>query len=130
MVQWWEAFAFFNVSCNSHEYFSSVCNIFFPLSNTTFLDQGSFCECRFCECDSNDYYGEYNDDYNYDEDEEEEKESTNGFMPSNPDYYSRMLELNSTSGDGGCNCDFCQCQHGFGIEDPPLEPLIHVSPRK
>jgi len=88
---------------------------------------GSFCECRFCECDSDDYYGEYNDDYNYDE--EEKEKSTNGFMPSNPDFYSRMLELNST-GDGACNCDFCQCQHGFGIEDPPLEPLIHVSPRK
>ena len=101
--------------------------IFFPLANTTFLHQGSFCECRFCECDSDDYYGEYNDDYNYDE--EEEEKSTNGFMPSNPDFYSRMLELNST-GDGACNCDFCQCQHGFGIEDPPLEPLIHVSPRK
>ena len=100
--------------------------IFFPLANTTFHHQGSFCECRFCECDSDDYYGEYNDDYNY----EEEEESTNGFMPSNPDFYSRMLGLNSTTGDGACNCDFCQCQHGFGIEDPPMEPLIHVSPRK
>ena len=100
---------------------------FFSAAKTTFLHQGSFCECRFCECDSDDYYGEYNDDYNYDE--EEEEQSKNGFMPSNPDFYSRMLDLNST-GDGGCNCDFCQCQHGFGIEDPPLEPLIHVSPRK
>ena len=89
--------------------------------------QGSFCECRFCDCESGDYYDEYDEDYEYGE--------SNGFMPDyssrgTPDYpdYSRLLQLNS-SGDG-CNCDFCQCQHGFGIEDPPLEPLIHVSPRK
>ena len=98
--------------------------------------QGSFCECRFCDCESGDYYDEYAEDYKYSEDEPNSLDNeSNGFMPDyssggTGDYpdYSRLLQLNS-SGDG-CNCDFCQCQHGFGIEDPPLEPLIHVSPRK
>jgi len=95
---------------------------------------GSFCECRFCDCESGDYYDEYDEDYEYGEDEANSLvDESNGFMPdhsSRPEYpdYSRLLQLNS-SGDS-CNCDFCQCQHGFGIEDPPLEPLIHVSPRK
>ena len=93
--------------------------------------QGSFCECRFCDCESSDYYGEYEEDYNeYGEDEANSlDEESNGFMPEYPDY-SRLLQLNTSEDSSGCNCDFCQCQHGFGIEDPPLEPLIHVSPRK
>ena len=109
---------------------------------TSFCPQGSFCECRFCDCDSGDYYDEYyDDDYEYSEEEAHDPNSvendSDGFMPDLPDYnrmvkdfpdYGRMLQINSTG--GGCNCDFCQCQHGFGIEDPPLEPLIHVSPRK
>ena len=79
---------------------------------------------------------EYAEDHEYGEDEPNSLDNeSNGVMPDyssrgTGDYpdYSRLLQLNS-SGDG-CNCDFCQCQHGFGIEDPPLEPLIHVSPRK
>ena len=104
------------------------------VSNHLFPDahfQGSFCECRFCDCESGDYY--HDEDYEYAEDEADSE--ANGFMPDyrnqgSTDYpdYSGLLQLNS-SGDS-CNCDFCQCQHGFGIEDPPLEPLIHVSPRK
>ena len=56
--------------------------------------QGSFCECRFCDCDSDDYYDEYDEDYEYGEDEVQNSvdNDLNGFMPDYPDY-SRLLQV-------------------------------------